>query len=138
MKDILLKSRLSGLRGSVIQTSYWDSIADFYRDLIDRGLHVGPMLELVEEIGNSSVARQIFGATSISALMLSDSANFCFGDSTLVIAYRTADRVFEFEHHGSSGCDEAMSCAESEALQTLGMFLQTKYGILFELPSLQH
>src|SRR5688500_7223405 len=126
MTDITPKTRLEGQRGHVIHTSSWESLVDFYRDRIAHGLRLEPMLHLVAAIGASPIAPQLFGATSMFDLMLSDCADFRFGDSTLCIAYTPSDRVFEFRHHTFSGHDDHKTCGESESLQMLRLFLRLK------------
>ena len=70
MTDITPKSRLEGQRGYTIRTRSWDSIVEFYRDLISKSWPFLPMLRLVEAITTSSAAALIHGATSHSALLL--------------------------------------------------------------------
>ena len=132
MTDITPKSRLEGQRGYTIRTRSWDSIVEFYRDLISKSWPFLPMLRLVEAITTSSAAAQIHGATSHSALLLSDCADFRSGDSTLQIVYQPNDRTFAFHHRSFSSHDDQKTCTEAEALQTLRLFLRLKYGVLFD------
>jgi len=124
---------MEGQRGFVIRTRPWEAIADHYRK------HDGhaPMLHLVEAIASSPVSGQLFAGTSMADLLLSDSADFRIGDSTLHISYRRGDRHFEFRHTSFSGHDDSTVCAESEALPKLRLFLRLKYGVLFEIPAAQ-
>lgn len=130
MTDITPKTRLEGQRGYVIRTRPWDSIAEHYR----KHEALAPMLHLVEAIATSRVASQLYAGTSMFDLLLSDSADFRIGDSTLRISYRPSDRQFEFRHISFSGHDDQKACGESEALPTLRLFLRLKYGVLFEIP----
>ena len=127
MTDITPKSRLEGQRGHVIHTRPWAEIADHYTK--HGGTALTPMLHLIEGIASSPASGQLFGATSMFDLLLSDCENFRFGDSTLRIAYRPAESLFEFRHHTFSGHDDCRTCAESEGLQTLRLFLRLKFGI---------
>jgi len=83
-----------------------------------------PMLRLVESLAASPASSEIFGATSMFDLLLSDNRDFRGGDSTLCVSYDLAARQFQFRHRTFSGHDDQKSCAESEALQTLRLFLR--------------
>jgi hypothetical protein len=135
MTDITPKSRLEGKRGHVVHTRPWQTIADFYRDLVARGVPVEPLLSLVEAIGSSAVASQLFGATSMSDLLVSDAQDFRRGDGTLWISYRASEHEFAFRHITFSGGNDQKTCAEAEALQTLRLFVRMKYGVLLETPT---
>ena len=128
MTDITPKSRLEGQRGHVVHTRPWPLITDHYRER--PGLE--PFVRLVEAIASSPVAPQLFGATSMDDLLLSDCQDFRGGDTTLCISYRPTNHTFTFRHRSFSGRDDEKACAESEAFQTLSLFLKLKYGILFE------
>jgi hypothetical protein len=65
-------------------------------------------------------------------LLVSDCSEFHRGDSTLRIHYEPADRIFAFQHVSFSGHNDARTCSEPEALQTLSLFLKLKYGVLLE------
>ena len=131
MTDITPKTRLEGQRGYVIHTQSWAVIAKHYAS------HVAfaPMLHLVEALASSPVSTQLFAATSMFDLLLSDCADFRIGDSTLHISYRPSQHQFKFRHTSFSGHDDQRVCAEPEALQTLRLFLRLKYGVLFEIPA---
>jgi hypothetical protein len=131
MTDITPKTRLEGQRGYVIHTQPWEVIAEHYR----KQVAFAPMLHLVEVIGASPIASQLFAATSMFDLLLSDSADFRIGDSTLRISYRPSEHRFDFQHTSYSGHDDQKVCAEHESLQTLRLFLRLKYGVLFEIPA---
>ena len=131
MTDITPKTRLEGQRGHVIHTRPWADIVERYR----KHVAFAPMLHLVETLASSPVSTQLFAATSMFDLLLSDSADFRIGDSTLRISYRSSDRQFEFRHTSFSGHDDQRVCTEPEALQTLRLFLRLKYGVLFEIPA---
>jgi len=134
MTDITPKSRLKGQRGYVIRTCSWDAIVEFYRDLISKGWAFLPMLRVVEAVASSPAAAEIHGATSHSALLLSDCAEFRSRDSTLQVVYEPSDRTFVFHHRSFSGHDDEKTCTEAEALQTLRLFLRLKYGVLLDVP----
>jgi hypothetical protein len=135
--EIIPKRRAEAKRGYVIRTRAWKRIVDFYGDLIDHGWRLQPMLQMVEAIAASPVALEIFGATSHDRLLLSNTRNFRFGDSTLFIAYRPKEKQFDFEHIAFSGHEDKKTCAEKDGLATLRLFLRYKYGILFEIPVTQ-
>src|SRR3954464_9547730 len=99
MTDITAKSRLEGQRGHVIHTRPWSEIADHYR----RVGPFAPMLRFVELVAKSTASAQLFAATSMCELLVSDTPDFRFGDSTLGVTYRPSDRVFQFRHHSFSG-----------------------------------
>ena len=134
MTEITPKNRGEGQRGYIIHTRSWERLIDFYRDLISKGQPHLSMLRIVEAIAHSSVSEQLHGATSMDTLLLSDCPNFRSGDSTLRISYHPDKHLLHFEHHSFSGRDDRKSCAESEAMQTLRLFLRLKYGVLFEIP----
>src|SRR5437879_6222211 len=76
MKDITPKTRNEGQRGHVIHTRPWSSIVERYRELIALGHPVEPLLAVVEAIANSPVSTEVFGATSMADVLLSDCADF--------------------------------------------------------------
>lgn len=131
MTDITPKTRLEGQRGYVIRTRPWESIIEHYQ----KHDALAPMLHLVEAVASSPASSQLFAGTSMFDLLVSDSADFRIGDSTLRISYRSSDRQFEFSHISYSGHDDQKVCAETEALATLRLFLRLKYGVLFETPA---
>ena len=133
MTDITPKTRPEGQRGHVIHTRPWADIVEHYRK--HGGSALKPMLRLVEAIASSPVSTQLFAATSMFDLLLSDCVNFRIGDSTLHISYRSSENQFEFRHISFSGHDDQKVCAEPEMLQTLRLFLRLKYGVLFEIPA---
>jgi hypothetical protein len=135
MTDITPKSRLEGKRGHVIHTRPWQTIADFYRDLVVRGVPVEPLLRLVEAICSSPGASQLFGATSMSDLLLSDTQDFRSGDNTVRISYRASEHEFAFRHITFSGGNDQKTCTEAEAWQTLRLFVRMKFGVLLERPT---
>src|SRR5258707_754958 len=101
MKETTPASRLKGQRGYVIQTQPWPDIIEHYRK--HGGLALTPILRLVQSFAASSVSAEIFGATSMFDLLLSDSADFRSGDSTLQICYDSAAQQFKFRHMTFSG-----------------------------------
>lgn len=130
MTDITPKGRLEGKRGLVIHTRPWPEIIEHYRK--HGGQAFLPMLRLVESIAASPASSEVFGATSMLGLLLSDTPNFRGGDSTLQVSYDSAAHQFLFRHKTFSGHDDQKICAESEVLETLRLFLRMKYGVLFE------
>src|SRR6266567_5222091 len=127
MTDITPKSRTEGQRGHVIHTRPWPEIVERYRVVVT----FAPMLRFVEAIAASPVSAQLFAATSMFDLFVSDCADFRFGDNTLCIAFRPSESTFHFRHHTFSGHDDQKTCAESEALQTFRLFVRLKYGVFF-------
>src|SRR4029077_1623642 len=102
MTDITPKTRLEGQRGHVIHTRSWDTIIEFYRDLISKRWPFLPMLWLLPAAAPEPVYSQIRAAPSLSDLLLSDGADFRSGDSTLKIVYEPSDRTFHFHHRSFS------------------------------------
>jgi hypothetical protein len=128
MTEITPKTRLEGQRGQVIHTQPWPEIIEHYHNAAS----FAPMRRLVEAIASSPAGTELYGANSTFDLLLSDCQDFRFGDSTLCIAYRPSEHVFEFRHHCFSGHDDKKTCPECEAFQTLRLFLELKYGVPFE------
>jgi hypothetical protein len=134
MTDITPKRSSEAWRGYVIHTRPWSAIVERYRQRVSRGLPLQPLLALLEAIESSPISSEVFGATSMFDVLLSDCADFRQNDSTLRISYRPTEHQFEFRHTSFGGhCDQKV-CSESEALQTLRLFLRLKYGVLFEIP----
>src|SRR4051794_2447690 len=96
MNEITPKGRLEGQRGHVIHTRPWPDIVEHYRK--NGGSSFLPMLKLVESLAASSASSEIFGATSMFDLLLSDTRDFRGGDSTLCVSYDAAARQFQFRH----------------------------------------
>ena len=130
MTDITPKTRLEGQRGHATRTRPWLDIAERYRAVES----FAPMLPFVESVGTSPASAQLFVATSMFDLLVSDSQDFRTGDSTLCISYRPSDGTFHFRHRSYSGHDDEKSCSESEALETFRLFVRLKFGVLYEKP----
>jgi hypothetical protein len=126
MSDITRKARLQAQRGHVIHTRPWTDIVERYRSLAS----FAPMVRLVEAVAASQASTQLFAATSMFDLLISDGPDFRFGDSTLVVSYHPTEGVFQFRHHSFSSHDDAKSCSKSEALETFRLFVRMKFGVL--------
>lgn len=130
MTDNTPKTRLEGQRGYVIHTRPWPDIIERYRGVAP----FAPMLRFVESVAAAPASTQLFAATSMFDLLVSDSPDFRSGDSTLCIAYHPSDATFQFRHRSYSGHDDEKSCSESEALETFRLFVRLKFGVLYEKP----
>lgn len=131
MADITPNTRFDGQRGHSVRTRPWLEIAEHFRKVPS----FAAMLRFVQAVAALPVSEQLFLATSMFDLQVSDCANFRVGDSTLHISYHPSDGNFTFRHHSFSGHDDQKTCPESEALETFRLFVQVKYGILFERPT---
>lgn len=129
MNDVTHRS-LDAFRGYEVEPRSWDDIARFYRE--EPGGHFLAMLPLVDALGKSAAAGDLWGFTSMHTLAISDSDDHRTGDSTLYISYRPAERTFEFHHHSFSGHDDCMTCSEPEAFHALRTFLKYKFCVLLE------
>ena len=128
MTDITPKRKPEAWRSYIVRTKPWpDIIAYFQKD----APHCDPMLRLVASLAASPASSQLFAATSMSDLLISDTEDFRIGDSTLRVSYNAIDRKFEFRHRTFSGHNDHTTCPESEALQMLYLFLKLKYGVLY-------
>jgi hypothetical protein len=134
MPDITPKRSPEAWRGYVIHTQPWSAIVERCREEVARGHPVQPLLTLLEAIASSPISSEVFGTTSMSDVLLSDCPDFRANDSTLRIGYHREERQFEFRHTSFGGHCDLKVCPESEALQTLRLFLRLKYGVLFERP----
>ena len=90
------------------------------------------MLNLIEKLAVSSVAKELYPHTSMATLVITDDEQFYFNDNLLSINYNSKTREFDFEHRTLSGKNDKKTCQEAEALQTLSLFLKYKFGVLFE------
>jgi hypothetical protein len=133
MTDIIPRRLSEPWRGHIVNTRPWSDIANHYREF--GGPALAPMLQLVETIAASPAAPLVFGATSMFDLLLSDCPDFHSCDSTLIIRYKSADGMFQFHHRCFSGHDDHKVCPEADALDTLGLFLAYKYGIVLAPPA---
>jgi hypothetical protein len=93
------------------------------------------MLHLVEWIAGSPAASDLFPTLSMGRLLITDSPTFYHDDNVLFISYDQSSRQFEFEHRTLARHDDRKTCAESEAVQTLDLFLRHKYGVLLQIPA---
>jgi hypothetical protein len=90
------------------------------------------MLNLIEKLAVSPVAKELYPHTSMATLVITDDEQFYFNDNLLSIDYNSKTREFDFEHRTLSGKNDKKTCREAEALQTLSLFLKYKFGILFD------
>ena len=130
MTEITLKAKVQAHRGPAMRTWAWADLAERWRPLPS----FAPMLRLVESVAASPASAQLFPAPSMFELHLSDSPDFRTGDSTLQVAYRPADSVFRFHHHGFSGHGDRQTCSEPEAEAMFWLFVRLKFGVLREKP----
>jgi hypothetical protein len=131
IKQIKLPSKGSPRRGGG-RTQTWETVAVRYQELIEKyHWKYEPMLNLVEAIAASPVAKELYPTTSMSHLLITDTEQFFRGDNVLVIVYDSDKHRFEFEHQTQSGKNDKKSCDEGEAMQTLRLFLKYKFGVLF-------
>ena len=118
------------------QAMTWQNVAEWYRRVIaEHRWQFKPMLDLVERIANSSAATALFPTLSMGRLLITDSSTFYFDDNVLFIRYDQSSRQFEFEHRTLARNDDRKTCGESEAIQTLDLFLRYKYGVLLQTPA---
>jgi hypothetical protein len=116
-------------RKPVGKAQSWEAILKTYRERIER---YEPMLNLIEKLAVSPVAKELFPHTSMAALVITDDEQFYFNDNLLSINYNPKTREFDFEHRTLSGKNDKRTCSEAEALQTLSLFLKYKFGVLFD------
>jgi hypothetical protein len=93
------------------------------------------MLILVERIAASPAATALFPTLSMGRLLITDGPTFYFDDNVLFVSYDQSKRQFEFEHRTLARHDDRKTCAESEAMETLELFLRYKYGVLLQTPA---
>lgn len=118
------------------QAMTWQQVVDWYRRVIaEHHWQFQTMLSLVERIAASSAATSIFPTLSMGRLLITDSPTFYHDDNVLFISYDQSSRQFEFEHRTLSRHDDRKTCAESEAVQTIDLFLRYKYGVLLQTPA---
>jgi hypothetical protein len=132
MSDFTPSTNLEGQHGDVIHTHAWQIIAHFYRERIAAGVPIEPLLRLVEAIGSSVIASQLFGAISLFDLLLSNTGDFGNDEGPLRISYRANEHQFEFRYRTFSGHEDRETSSESDALSTLKVLLRLKFGMLFE------
>lgn len=131
MKDLTPNTRLKAQRGCVIRTRSWDQIIEHYQ----KATSFVPMLRLVQALSASPLSPQLFAATSMFDLLLSDSADFRLHDNTLRISYHPETHQFTFLHQSFSGRDDQRECSEPDARQTLRLFVRLKFGLLLDPPA---
>jgi hypothetical protein len=111
----------------------WAKIVEHYRTLIEKyHLPYEPMLNLVESLAASPVANELFPHTSMNTLLITDDEQAHHDDNVLIVSYDSKKREFEFEHRTLSHKNDKKICEESEAPQTLSLFLKYKFGVLFD------
>jgi hypothetical protein len=119
-------------RGSGGHAVPWEKIVKHYTDCVEKyNLHYEPMLRLAESLATSSIASELFPHTSMHTLLITDNEQFYHDDNELRISYDSQNHKFKFEHRTLSGKNDKKICSESEAFQTLSLFLKYKFGILF-------
>ena len=132
MTDITPKRRPEALtefqRGYVIHSRPWPDIVARFQ----QSERFKTMLHLVESLAASPASSELFATTSMWDIWISDSEDFRLCDSTLRVSYYFVERKFEFWHCTFSGHDDRKTCSESEALQTLRLFLRLKFGVLYD------
>jgi len=111
----------------------WEAILKTYRERIERyNWRYEPMLNLIEKLAISSVAKELYPHTSMATLVITDDEQFYHDDNLLYINYNSNTREFDFEHRTLSGKNDKRTCSEAEALQILTLFLKYKFGVLFD------
>jgi hypothetical protein len=118
------------------QALTWPQVIDWYRRVIaEHHWQFETMLSLVERIAASPAATSLFPTLSMGRLLITDGPTFYFNDNVLFVSYDQSKRQFEFEHRTLARHDDCKTCPESEAMQTLELFLRYKYGVLLQTPA---
>jgi len=118
------------------QALTWPQVVDWYRRVIaEHHWQFETMLSLAERIAASPAATSLFPTLSMGRLLITDGPTFYFNDNVLFVSYDQSKRQFEFEHRTLARHDDRKTCAESEAMQTLELFLRYKYGVLLQTPA---
>jgi hypothetical protein len=118
------------------QAMTWTQVVEWYRRVIaEHHWQFEPMLRLVERLASSPASASVFPTLSVGRLLITDSPTFYHDDNVLFITYDQSLHQFEFEHRTLARHDDRKTCAESEAVQTLDLFLRYKYGILLQTPA---
>jgi hypothetical protein len=128
--------RLKRSKGKGSKAATWPQVIEWYRRAI--AVHhwqFEPMLHLAERIAASPAASELFPTLSMGRLLITDGPTFYHDDNVLFITYDQSSRQFEFEHRTLARHDDHKTCAESEAFQTLDLFLRYKYGVLLQTPT---
>ena len=94
-----------------------------------------PLHRLVAVLAASPVSASLFGRITWHGIALSDTPDFRSTDNTLEIDFYPGGRHFEFRHRTFAGHDDRRMVTESEALETLRLFLKYKYAVLLEIPA---
>jgi len=63
-------------------------------------------------------------------LIIGDEEERYWDDNLLFINYKARSHTFNFEHRTLSGKNDKKVCTESEALETLRLFLKYKFAVL--------
>ena len=118
------------------QALTWPQVVGWYRRVIaEHHWQFETMLSLVERIAASPAATSLFPTLSMGRLLITDGPTFYFDDNVLFVSYDQSKHQFEFEHRTLVRHDDRKICAESEAMQTLELFLRYKYGVLLQTPA---
>lgn len=135
MEEVTPKRDREAWRGKPTTTQPWPELVRYWADFAKDMPSLEPLHRLVAALASSSVSSSLFGRITWRGIALSDTADFRSTDSTLEIDYFNGGRHFEFRHRTFSGHDDRKMVTESEALETLRLFLKYKYGVLFEIPA---
>lgn len=114
----------------------WAQVIGWYRRVIaEHRWQFETMLSLVERIAASPAAASLFPTLSMGRLLITDGPTFYFNDNVLFVSYDQSKRQFGFEHRTLAGHNDSKTCPESDAMQTLELFLRYKYGVLLQTPA---
>ncbi len=101
-----------------VKSQTWDKIADFYRDRVEHGMDMLPMLRLVEEIAASRYAHGLHAITSMFTLCLSQHPDFEYGHNMLRIDFADGRFVFRYSESPYARKEWQKECGRGEGYAT--------------------
>jgi hypothetical protein len=116
-----IDQRVLGSLGRMImdvKSQTWNNIAEFYRDRVEHGMDMLPMLRLVEEISASRYAHGLYAITSMHTLCLSQHPDFEYGRNMLRVDFTNDRFIFGYSESPYSRKEWQKECGRDEGLST--------------------
>ena len=83
-----------------VQPKDWDEIKSWYSELIQDGLELKPMLDLIEHILTKGYKNRLFATTSLHTLVISIYSEIDLQTEVLKIKFDLATRNWFFDYYG--------------------------------------
>jgi hypothetical protein len=101
-----------------VKSQTWEKIAAFYRERVEDGMDMLPMLHLVDDITASRYAHGLYAITSMHTLCLSQHPGFEYGQNMLRVDFADDRFIFGYSESPYTRKEWQKECGRDEGFST--------------------